>query len=83
MKPAKVQLYTKSFCGWCQDAKRWLEARGIPFEQIDIQTDGAAREKMAALSGQNCVPVMEVDGHILADFDTGQLEAFWKKLGYE
>jgi hypothetical protein len=35
---------------------------------------------MIALSGQTLAPVIEVDGEVLADFDTDQLEAFWKKL---
>jgi hypothetical protein len=28
------------------------------------------------------VPVIEVDGLVLGDFDTGQLEAFLRKHGY-
>ena len=29
---------------------------------------------------QTLAPVIDVDGEILADFDTDQLEEFWKKL---
>jgi hypothetical protein len=35
---------------------------------------------MKELSGQTLAPVIEVDGEVLADFDTGQLEKFWKAL---
>ena len=35
---------------------------------------------MFQLSGQTLAPVIDVDGEILADFDTGQLERFWRKL---
>jgi hypothetical protein len=35
---------------------------------------------MVSLSGQTLAPVIDVDGEILADFDTRQLETFWKKL---
>ena len=55
----------------------------MPFEKIDIGANPAAREEMMALSGQGFVPVLEVDGQVLADFDTTQLEAFWKKHGLE
>jgi len=33
------------------------------------------------LSGQSCVPVIEVDGLVLGDFDTSQWEAFLKTHG--
>jgi len=39
----------------------------------------AARE-MFELSGQTLAPTIDVDGEILADFDTDQLQTFWKKL---
>jgi hypothetical protein len=35
---------------------------------------------MLQLSGQTLAPVIDVNGEILADFDTDQLEQFWKKL---
>ena len=69
-------------CGWCQEAKAWLEGRGWAFEVRDTGADAAARQKAIDLSGQKCVPVVEVDGLVLGDFDTGQLEVFLKKHGY-
>ena len=38
---------------------------------------------MFHLSGQTLAPVIDVDGEILADFDTEQLEEFWKRLERE
>jgi monothiol glutaredoxin len=45
-----------------------------------VISDRAARQEMLELSGQTLAPVIEVDGEVLADFDTDQLEEFWKKL---
>jgi monothiol glutaredoxin len=45
-----------------------------------VISDRAAFREMEDLSGQTLAPVIEVDGEVLADFDTGQLEKFWKKL---
>ena len=39
--------------------------------------------EMKEISAQTRAPVIEVDGEVLADFDTDQLEAFWKKLEAE
>jgi glutaredoxin len=80
MKPNKVRLFIKPYCGWCHEAIDWLEGRGIPFETLDVISDRAAREEMLELSGQTLAPVIDVDGEVLADFDTDQLESFWKKL---
>jgi len=80
MKPEKVRLFIKPFCGWCDEAREWLEARGIQYETLDVTADRAAWKEMTRLSGQTLAPVIEVDGEVLADFDTGQLEVFWNEL---
>jgi len=75
-----IKLYTRNFCGWCVDAKEYLTEHGIPFQEIDVGRDPAANDEMVKLSGQRYVPTIVVDGHVLANFDTGQLEAFLAKL---
>ena len=72
----EVKLYTRKLCGWCIDAKEYLKQHGIPFEEIDIGRDTAAAAEMEQLSGQSYVPTIVIDGHVLANFDTGQLERF-------
>jgi glutaredoxin 3 len=81
MKPEKIRLFIKPYCGWCHEAVDWLDERGIQYETLDVTNDAAARKEMFQLSGQTRAPTIEVDGEILADFDTGQLEKFWERLG--
>ncbi|HWN95880.1 MAG TPA: glutaredoxin family protein [Methylomirabilota bacterium] len=76
----KIRLFIKPFCGWCHEAKDWLDERGLAYEELDVISDRAAFQEMKELSGQTRAPVIEVDGEVLADFDTDQLEIFWKKL---
>ena len=64
------------------EAKAWLDQIGWNYEVSDTGRDPAARQKAIELSGQRRVPVIEVDGLVLGDFDTGQLEEFLKKHGY-
>ena len=80
MKPSSVRLFIKPFCGWCHEAIEWLDARGVQHEKLDVTSDPAARQEMFELSGQTLAPTIDVDGEILADFDTGQLERFWASL---
>ncbi len=81
-QPQQITLYGRPLCGWCQEAKAWLEERGWKYTNCDTGTDTVARDRAIALSRQNLVPVIEVDGQVLGDFDTGQLEAFLRKHGY-
>ena len=80
MRPEKVRLFIKPYCGWCHEAMEWLDARGIQYETLDVTSDSAAWKEMTRLSGQTLAPVVEVDGEVLADFDTEQLEIFWNEL---
>ncbi len=80
MKPKRVRLFIKPYCGWCHKATRWLDEHGVVYEKIDVTADEAAYDEMIKLSGQELAPVIEVDGHVLADFGPDQLEAFWKGL---
>jgi glutaredoxin 3 len=72
----QVKLYTRNLCGWCIDAKDYLKQHGIPFEEIDVARDTAGAAEMEQLSGQRYVPTIVIDGHVLANFDTGQLDRF-------
>lgn len=80
MNTQTIRLFVKPYCGWCHEAKDWLDERGIAYEELDVTSDRAAWREMVALSGQTLAPVIDVDGEVLADFDTGQLEKFWQKL---
>ncbi|MBI4023861.1 MAG: glutaredoxin family protein [Verrucomicrobia bacterium] len=81
-QPQKITLYSRALCSWCMDAKAWLDKIGWPCEVCDTGKDPAARQKAIEISGQTLVPVIEIDGLTLGDFDTVQLEAFLKKHGY-
>ena len=42
----KVTMYTKTFCGYCMAANRFLSNREIEFEEINIQSDPSLRREM-------------------------------------
>ena len=81
-QPQEITLYSRPLCGWCQDAKAWLEAQGLKYTSVDVGADLAARQRAVELSGQKLVPVITVDGQVLGDFDVGQLQGFLQQHGY-
>ncbi len=76
----QVRLYTRPLCGWCIDAKTYLSKRGISYEEVDVGVDRSAYQEMERLSGQRYVPTIVVDGEVLANFDTDQLDQFIEEL---
>jgi glutaredoxin 3 len=80
VKPKRIRLFVKPYCGWCHKAERWLDDRGINYKRIDVISDETAYDEMIRLSGQDLAPVLDVDGKILADFGPDQLARFWKTL---
>jgi glutaredoxin len=80
VKPKRIRLFIKPYCGWCHKATRWLDDRDIEYETVDVIADESAFDEMIRLSGQELAPVIEVDGEVLADFGPEQLEHFWTRL---
>ena len=80
MKPKRIRLFIKPYCGWCHKATRWLNNQGVDYETIDVISDEAAYDEMIQLSGQELAPVLEADGEVLADFGPEQLPDFFKRL---
>ena len=77
----KMRVFIKPWCGWCHEALDWLKDHGFEFETLDVTSNREAAEEMKRLSGQTKAPTMDLDGDILPDFDTRQLEAFLKRKG--
>ena len=56
-------MYTTSWCGYCVRAKALLEARGLPYEEIELDDDDPAfRQKLFDLTGGWTVPQIVIDG---------------------
>jgi alkyl hydroperoxide reductase subunit F len=69
----RVTVYSTQNCPYCRMAKAFLEKYGVPFENIDVGTDGNAARKMVEISGQRGVPVIVVDDEIIVGFDAPRL----------
>lgn len=73
---AKVEIYTKMFCGYCVRARRLLDQKGVPFEEYDITLGGEKRAEMLQRShGRTTVPQIFIDGrHVGGSDDLYELE---------
>lgn len=78
MMSAPLKLYVKSWCPWCISARSYLDSHRYQYEEINVSEDRDAYDEMVRLSGQGRAPTLAVDGKILADFGTDELEHFLK-----
>ena len=51
-----VTIYSKDYCPYCKAAKRILQARGIDFNEIDVQVQPEKLSEMIVRSGRRTVP---------------------------
>ena len=65
----KWVIYTKSYCGYCHQAKRLLQGRNIPFEEVDLLEHPQEAEGVWQRSGRRTVPQIFADGRPLGGFD--------------
>jgi len=73
---AKVEIYTKAWCGYCARAKALLGDKGVAFDEYDISMGGPTRDEMLKRApGQTTVPQIFIDGqHIGGSDDLAALE---------
>ncbi len=65
----QVTMYTKTFCGYCMAAKRFLKNRGIEFEEINIQSDpDLRREMLDRAEGRFTVPQIFIDDQAVGGY---------------
>jgi glutaredoxin 3 len=67
---AKVEIYTKDWCGYCARAKALLGEKGVAFEEYDITMDAAKRDEMLSRApGRTSVPQIFIDGQHIGGSD--------------
>ena len=71
---ARVVLYATDWCGYCKQTRRFLDSKGIPFREFDIEKDAEARKAYEALGGRG-IPLIDVNGTLIRGFDPDEILA--------
>lgn len=58
---AKIDIYTKPYCPYCDRAKALLERKGAAFTEIVASHDAELRSQMQARSGRYTYPQIFID----------------------
>ena len=71
-----IQIYSTQQCPYCVRAKALLQAKGLPYEEIDVSADIDVMQEMVERSGNRSVPQIFIDGDPVGGFqELSQLHA--------
>ena len=64
---ANVVLYATDWCGYCKKTRRFLDSKGIPYKEFDIEKSAEGRKAYEALGGRG-IPLIDVNGTLIRGF---------------
>jgi len=65
-----VEIYAKTFCGYCFRAKRLLDSKGIEYDEHEVIFGGPEKQEMIERSGgRTTVPQIFIDGRHIGGWD--------------
>lgn len=64
----KVEIYTRSWCGYCRMAKTMLTNEAIAYEEIEISEEPELEQQMIERSGRTSVPQIFIDDQAVGGF---------------
>jgi glutaredoxin len=67
-------MYCRSWCPDCARARRWLDAKGIAYDAIDIEESESGADRVREIAGKIVTPTFEMGERTCVDFDEGVLE---------
>ncbi len=68
-----VVIYTSNTCGYCHEAKKYLDENNIAYAEKNVSVDMEARKELMD-QGFMGVPVILVDDEVIQGFDKRRLE---------
>ncbi|MFA5745421.1 MAG: glutaredoxin domain-containing protein [archaeon] len=73
-----IQVYSTKTCPYCVMVKQYLKSKNIDFEDIDVNQDHTRALEMIRKSGQQGVPVIDINGKIIIGFNRPEIDSALK-----
>jgi glutaredoxin 3 len=58
--PKHIRIYTTNTCAYCVMVKKWLENKGLAWEEVNVEEHPERAQEAFEISGQLAVPVTVV-----------------------
>ena len=76
---SKVEIYGTSFCRHCVDAKEFLKAKGVEYEEYLLDLMPLEKDVMIERCGQKSIPQIFINDQHIGDFtDLRELDSSGK-----
>ena len=69
MSQPRIEMYATSWCPYCERARSLLRAKGVAFDEINLEVHPGQREEMIKRSGRRTVPQVFIGGEHIGDCD--------------
>ncbi|MDX1802466.1 MAG: glutaredoxin family protein [Alcanivorax sp.] len=73
----RLLMYSTSWCGYCEKARRYFKAHHIPFDDYDIEHNEWARQQYQSM-GATGVPVIVMGKRRMNGFNARAFERFYR-----
>ncbi len=77
----RVKLLTTSWCGYCRQARAYLNSRGIPFEDLDVEKSAQGQQEYRELRGRG-VPIILVGDQRMNGYNQAKLDTMLRIAGH-
>ena len=67
MNPPKIEIYTTSYCPYCDAAKKLLKERGFAYTEINVD-DPSKKEELKNKTGWRTVPQIFLDEKLIGGY---------------
>ena len=65
----KIEVYTSTYCGYCNAAKGLLKNKGVEFVEIDLTTDHELRIELVEKHNWRTVPIIIINDNLVGGYD--------------
>lgn len=75
----KITVYKTNTCPFCDMMTNFLKEQDLPFQEVNIQEDPIAANRLVKRTGQLGVPQTEINGQWILGFDPEKVMQFVKQ----
>ena len=65
---SRIRIYTTRWCGYCVRAKALLDAKGVSYEEVNLDEEPGFRRTLHELTGGWTVPQILIDGEPIGGY---------------
>lgn len=69
-----IIIYSTTTWPWCVKVKDYLKSKNISYTDYNVGMDREKAIEMVRKSGQQGVPVLDIDGQIVVGFDKAKID---------